>query len=122
MSDKSYVGLAACPICGEDSGVLLNRRLQNTFENGKRYALNCAKCESVLKVGGVWMIEVKDDAVEGPNPFRTGYIVGMSEQWQQRTGAAKVNFVRESDLKEMMGDQYKVEVDNNGQRNPADQK
>lgn len=121
MSDKSYVGLAACPICGEDSGVLLNRRLQNTFENDKRYALNCVKCDSVLNFGGAWLIEVKDDAVEGPNPFRTGYIVGMSEQWRLRTGAKQINYVHESDLKEIMGDQYKVEVDN-GQGNQTDQK
>ena len=43
-SDKSYVGMGGCPVCGKDSGVLIDQRLKDTFENGQRYALVCAEC------------------------------------------------------------------------------
>lgn len=110
--EKSYVGMAACPICGKDSGVLLNKRLQKTFKHGERYPMTCAECEKILKVGGVFLIEVRDDTKEGDQaPYRTGYIVGLSKQWAERNGVTKaVQYIRESELKIIMGDDYKKEI------------
>jgi predicted RNA-binding Zn-ribbon protein involved in translation (DUF1610 family) len=47
---KSYVGLLACPRCGETTGVALDRRLRDTFEDGKLYAGDlCPKCQNEVK-------------------------------------------------------------------------
>lgn len=61
-NDKSYVGLMACPRCGEPTGVVLDRRLRDTFEDGKRYAGElCKSCqeelalfEQVVERGGIY--------------------------------------------------------------------
>ncbi len=51
---KSYVGMMACPICGKDSGILLNRILSNTFEEGKKYVGDpCPECQKGLDMGGI---------------------------------------------------------------------
>lgn len=111
MTEKSFVGLMACPICGKDSGILLDRRLRDTFENGKKYRDNqpCQTCQKVLDLGGLWLIEVKDGE-QGENPYRTGYMAGMSKEFRERNNIKEqVCYIPESDLKKIMGDQYKAE-------------
>lgn len=107
---KSYVGLGVCPVCGEASGVLMDKRLQDTFEDGKKYPLWCKKCEDVVKGGGAWLIEVRDGE-SGENPYRTGKVVAMSKQWVDRTGwKHPMSYIEQSVLKQLMGDQYDKEV------------
>lgn len=63
-SNKSYVGMLVCARCGEPVGVLLDRRLKDTFENGKNYSDGhtlCDKCEkevtefeNIVAAGGIY--------------------------------------------------------------------
>lgn len=60
---KSYVGLMGCPNCGKPTGVLLDRRMRETFEDGKVYAGDdlCDECkekmdeaQKIVEQGGVY--------------------------------------------------------------------
>jgi len=56
--DKSYVGLMACHWCGETIGVLLDKRLKETFEHGKSYDAGelcdrCKEIEASINAGGI---------------------------------------------------------------------
>lgn len=110
--EKSYVGLTACPVCGKDTGVAINRRLHRTFKYSDRVPLYCKECEDFLAAGGLWVIEVKEDTKEGEkNPYRTGYLVGLSKEFRERNGITyQIAYMKESQLKELMGDQYKKEI------------
>lgn len=110
--EKSYVGMTACPVCGKDTGIVLDKRLRPTFKYSDRVPLMCDQCEKFLAAGGVFLIEVRDDTKEGDkNPFRTGYLVGLSKDWKERNEVKhQIMFMRESELKELLGDQYRKEI------------
>jgi len=68
-----------CFFCGDDIGILLDRRLRNTLKR-KAGVLNmdpCDKCKGYMK-RGIILISISDDTtaedMKGPmpNPFRTG--------------------------------------------------
>jgi hypothetical protein len=82
MSEKSYVGMMNCWVCGEGAEILLNKTLRPTLERNMGSTPNtfCSKCQSLSKDNdGIWVISVKDDEepTEGEifNPFRTGGLV-----------------------------------------------
>jgi hypothetical protein len=58
----SFVGMMCCERCGKETGVIMDRRLRNTFENGKLYANGlCDDCEkeliefkSIVENGGIY--------------------------------------------------------------------
>jgi hypothetical protein len=117
-SDKSYVGLGGCPVCGKDSGVLINQRLLETFEHGKRYSLLCADCEKHIKAGVVFLVEVTDETPSGSTcPDRTGYLVGISKEAAARLGIkGYMAYVHRRILKDWLGEAYGKEVnDEQGQ-------
>ncbi len=72
---KSYVGMAKCPVCGKDSGIVMDKRLKDTFEDGEYYAQYCKECNDVLVKGGKFIIEVEDDTESDPQ--RTGRLWGI---------------------------------------------
>jgi uncharacterized protein YbaR (Trm112 family) len=56
--DKSYVTLAVCPICKEDTGtLLLDRRLKPTFEMHTMTPEPCDKCREQYLSKGVLLLE-----------------------------------------------------------------
>lgn len=70
---KSYVGMLVCANCGADVGVLLDRRLRDTFEYGENYADgtlcdDCAenqRAQSIaVEAGGVYF-RCSECSVEG---------------------------------------------------------
>jgi len=48
---KSCVGMMACARCGKEIGVVLDRRLRETFEHTKRYATGdiCDDCQAEVE-------------------------------------------------------------------------
>ncbi len=61
MSDKSYVTLECCPICGNETGnLLLDRRMRDTFE---KYTINptsvCSVCKEKYLKEGILLINPK---------------------------------------------------------------
>lgn len=74
-----------CFCCGESYGVAMLGKLKGDKEAPKElYRGLCDKCESVVKQGGVLIIEVKDGETS-KNPYRTGRYVGMSKEYKERT-------------------------------------
>ena len=81
MTEKTHVALMVCPICMEDTGIALDRRLRQVFEYGKKFLDNsvCPECEQKYLKEGVLlinssngnMIVIKESAL--PN-FFTGKI------------------------------------------------
>jgi len=56
MNDKSYVAMLHCAVCGEAIGVVLDRRLKDTFEYGKSYTDGsslCDKCQEQADMGSI---------------------------------------------------------------------
>jgi hypothetical protein len=83
MSEKSYVGMLNCWICGEAAEILLDMTLRPTLNHnmGSTPNIFCSKCKSLSEDNdGIWVISVKDDE-EPPtdgeifNPYRTGGMV-----------------------------------------------
>lgn len=70
MSEKSYVGMMVCARCGEPIGVLLDKRLKNTFSAGENYSDGslCDECQEehdkikkALDEGGIaWKCDTCD--------------------------------------------------------------
>ena len=55
--DKSHVGLMVCFYCGEEFGVALDKRLQNSLPLRAIYNMEpCPKCREVLDTGGMILI------------------------------------------------------------------
>jgi hypothetical protein len=76
---KSHVGMAQCFFCGEDSTILLDRRLRKTLPRqvGVVDMEPCNDCKGYMEVG-IILISISDDtskeSMKGPipNPYRTG--------------------------------------------------
>ena len=71
MSDKSYVTMAICPICTEDTGdIVIDMRLRPVFDRRTVFPEVCTKCRSKYLTQGVLVINprtgslvvLKDDA------------------------------------------------------------
>ena len=86
---KSYVGMASevCAICGKPhtESVLLDRRLRDTFENGKTYTTGnapCSECQTKIDDGYVALVKVDEeksgavhkDLLQPGDAWRTGNI------------------------------------------------
>ena len=77
--EKSHVGMAQCFYCGEDSTILLDRRLKNTLPMrvGVVNLEPCSKCMDYM-AQGIILISISNDTTEEemkkefPNPYRTG--------------------------------------------------
>ena len=81
---KSYVGLTQCFYCGEDSGLVLDRRLWDTFEThvGVINMEPCSECKNLMGLG-IIMISTRDGE-SGSNPYRTGGWVVVREEAVRR--------------------------------------
>jgi hypothetical protein len=79
IQEKSYVGMAQCFFCNEDSVILLDRRLKNSLPMrvGVIDMTPCNKCADLMKKG-IILISISNDTTEEqmqgpmPNPYRTG--------------------------------------------------
>lgn len=96
---KSYVGMGSevCAICGNPhtETVLLDRRLRDTFENGKTVCTGnqpCSECQTKLDEGYVALVEVDEeksgavhkDLLMPGDAYRTGNISWLrSKAWAQ---------------------------------------
>lgn len=81
--------VSCCEVCGAEIGVVLfgaSYKDQNgkTAEAPHKVAMGlCDNCKNVLKVGGCLIIEVRDGET-GNNPYRTGRVIGISEEAKNR--------------------------------------
>lgn len=79
-----------CECCGKDYGIAMYGAGWKDPKTGKTaeaprevYQGLCDDCQKVIDNGGVMIIEVRDGE-SGPNPYRTGRIVGCSKQFKER--------------------------------------
>jgi len=83
MTEKDFVGMATCFICGEVKHLLLDKRIKKTLPRSACYDEEpCDKCKEVMKKG-VFFIRVRDGET-GQNPYRTGKIIGLKEEAVKR--------------------------------------
>ena len=84
---KDYVGMYQCYFCGEDIGILLNRRLKKSIPR-KAGVLDmepCNKCKEYMRQG-ILLISISDSTTNEemkeptPNPYRTGGWVVVKEE------------------------------------------
>lgn len=73
--------LLKCFVCGKAAGIALCGRLPNDEEAPREMIgdILCNECQSVVDKKGLLIIAVKDGE-KGPNPYRTGQIVGVTEE------------------------------------------
>ena len=73
-----------CEICGKEMGVAFFGRIKGDQQAPRDVYLGlCDDCKRVIDSGGVMIIEVRDGE-RGPNPYRTGRIVGCSKDFKER--------------------------------------
>lgn len=82
-TEKSFVGMSNCFICGEVKELLLDRRLKPSLPQSAVYNKEpCDKCKKIMKVG-ILFVGVKngeyEKAEDKNNPYRTGQIIGIKE-------------------------------------------
>lgn len=92
MSDKSYVTLAVCPICGKENGeILMDRRLKPVFEKHTTNPVGvCEKCREKYLKHGVMLVNmnsarlvvIKDEAFKRlfNKPIPKGKIVATDDE------------------------------------------
>lgn len=89
--EKSHVGMAQCFYCGEDSTILLDRRLKKSLP--KRVGVidmePCSKCASYMELGVILISIASDTSEESmkgpiPNPYRTGGWVVVTQDYVER--------------------------------------
>jgi hypothetical protein len=62
MSDRSYISLDTCIVCGEAKGVLLDRKLNPRFERKTITSLEpCEKCNEKYLTEGVMLVYIGDN-------------------------------------------------------------
>lgn len=80
--------LAQCPLCGGDAGIVLlgYNKGEKAPHKGVVPGMECESCTNSKKVG-ILLVEVRDgEAAEKPkNPFRTGRMFVVSEDFARRT-------------------------------------
>ena len=80
MTDKHYVGMSICFLCGEPKAVLLDRRLKNSLVRSAVYDQEpCDKCKKHMKQG-IILISADPDSPDQKNPYRTGGFVVVKEE------------------------------------------
>ena len=79
-----------CECCGKDTGLVMfgtswkDPKTGKTAEAPRDVAMGlCDDCKSVVKAGGLMIIEVRDGET-GKNPFRTGRVVGITKDAKER--------------------------------------
>lgn len=78
--EKSYVTMEQCFFCGEPKGILLDRRLRDSFDSPLT-CINyepCSKCKELMKQGIIIVIAT-DDSEGSSNPKRTGDVFVITE-------------------------------------------
>ncbi len=75
-----------CECCGKEIGLALFGQLKGDVEAPRDVYMGlCDQCQGVIDQGGVMIIEVRDGE-SGQNPYRTGRLVGCSQQFKERMG------------------------------------
>ena len=73
-----------CVCCGKDYGIAMLGKLKGDEEAPRDIAQGlCDSCKSVIDQGGVMFIEVRDRE-KGDNPYRTGRIIGVLQDFKWR--------------------------------------
>lgn len=101
-----------CECCGKETGIALFGRLKGDQEAPKDvYAGLCEDCEKVIKQGGVLVIEVKDGE-KGPDPYRTGRIVGCTKDFKERFKIeSNIVYMEESMFSQLFSEHLKEKQD-----------
>ena len=114
LSEKHGVNpsITHCECCGKETGIALFGRLKGDQEAPKDvYAGLCEDCEKVIKQGGVLVIEVRDGE-KGPDPYRTGRIVGCTKDFKERFEIeSNIVYMEESMFSQLFSEHLKEKQD-----------
>jgi hypothetical protein len=114
LSEKHGVNpsITHCECCGKETGIALFGRLKGDQEAPRDvYAGLCEDCEKVIKLGGVLVIEVKDGE-KGPDPYRTGRIVGCSKNFKEKFEIeSNIVYMEESMFSQLFSEHLKEKQD-----------
>lgn len=114
LSEKHGVNpsITHCECCGKETGIALFGRLKGDREAPRDvYAGLCDDCEKVIKQGGVLIIEVRDGE-KGPDPYRTGRIVGCTKDFKERFEIkANIVYMEESMFSQLFSEHLKEKQD-----------
>lgn len=114
MSEKYGVNpsITHCPICGKEIGIALFGRLKDD-EKAPRDCLDnqpCDDCKKVLDTNGHIIIEVRDGE-SGNNPYRTGRLIGITNEAAERLFAVKpvppIAYMEQSIFDDLFGEALK---------------
>ena len=73
-----------CECCGKSIGVAMLGKLKDDAEAPRDIYLGlCENCQKVVDADGLIIIEVKDGET-GPNPERTGKMIGITKEAKER--------------------------------------
>ena len=73
-----------CECCGKSIGIAMLGQLKGDAEAPRDIAMGfCEDCQKVIDADGLMIIEVRNGE-SGPNPYRTGRIVGISKEAKNR--------------------------------------
>jgi len=97
--------LLKCPVCGKDAGIALCGRLPKDEEAPREMVgdILCNECQSVVDKKGLLIIAVRDGE-KGHNPYRTGQIVGVTEECKNKffkNCNSSICYMEETQFKQM---------------------
>ena len=73
-----------CECCGKEIGIALLGKLKGDEEAPRDIAMGyCDDCKKVIDAKGLMIIEVRDGE-SGSNPYRTGRLIGITEEAKNR--------------------------------------
>lgn len=114
LSEKHGINpsITHCECCGKETGIALFGRLKGDQEAPRDvYAGLCDDCEKVIKQGGVLVIEVRDGE-KGPDPYRTGRIVGCTKDFKERFEIeSNIVYMEESMFSQLFSEHLKKKQD-----------
>lgn len=96
-----------CECCGKTIGIAMLGKLKDDAEAPKDIAMGlCDDCQKVIDADGLMIIEVKNGE-SGPNPHRTGRIVGISKEAKNRIfkdTTSTIAYMEEELFQKLFGD------------------
>lgn len=93
-----------CVCCDKDYGVAMLGKLKGDAEAPRDlYQGLCNDCQEVVDQGGCMFIEIKDGE-SGPNPYRTGRVIGVSKDFKERNKIQHpVNYMEHTLFEQLFG-------------------
>lgn len=87
MEDKDWIGMTLCFVCGQESGIIMDKRMRKTLP--KKSCIDKEPCNDCKKIMEKWVIFISVDpnrSDDMTNPYRTGGWVAIKDEAVKRIG------------------------------------